>query len=299
MGRATSRSSTWTAGECETFTFAYHLPFQPVPDALQPSKALAHSEAIWHDWTKVFSRETPYQAIVLQSLITLRALIYEPSGAIVAAPTTSLPEELGGSRNWDYRYCWLRGRHLHPVRTDERRLHARGEETGGNGCCVRSAADPSQIQIMYGIGGEQRIPEIEIDALPGYENSKPVRVGNAAAGQLQIDIYGELLDALYQARKRGLTSDDDDWTVQIELLKHLEVVWCEKDEGIWEVRGGPRQLRLFEGHGLGRVRPCHQDGRGIRPEGRCRDLAQAARHDPCRGLRSRLERDGRRLHAKL
>ncbi len=196
---------------------------------------------MWSQWTGVFRERGPYEDVIMRSLTVLRALIYEPSGAIVAAPTTSLPEEIGGERNWDYRYCWLRdatltllalmnGGYMHEAKRWRRwLLNAMG-------------GDPSQIQIMYGIGGEQRIPEMEIDTLAGYENSKPVRVGNAAAGQLQIDIYGELLDALYQARKRGLTADDDDWTVQIELLKHLETVWCEKDEGIWEVRGGPQHF---------------------------------------------------------
>ena len=230
-----------SAGDCVDFVLSYHLPFQPAPDAIRASKVLEHTEEVWQGWTGQYSRAGAYHDKILHSLITLRALIYEPSGAIVAAPTTSLPEELGGSRNWDYRYCWLRdatltlfalmnGGYLNEAKRWRQWL-------------LRSiGGDPSQIQIMYGIGGEQRIPEIELTALAGYENSRPVRVGNAAAGQLQIDIYGELLDALYQARKRGLTQDDDDWTVQIELLNHLETVWCEKDEGIWEVRGDPKHF---------------------------------------------------------
>ena len=230
-----------SAGESHSAVLSYHLPFQPPPPAIDAGGALRHTEEVWHKWTDRFTRPTPYRAQVLQSLITLRALIYEPSGGIVAAPTTSLPEELGGERNWDYRYCWLRdatftllalmnGGYVNEAKRWRQWL-------------LRSiGGDPSQIQIMYGIGGEQRIPETELDALAGYEGSKPVRAGNAAAGQLQIDIYGELLDALYQARRRGLTADDDDWTVQIELLKHLEQVWCEKDEGIWEVRGGPQHF---------------------------------------------------------
>ena len=229
------------AGESEDFVLSYHLPFQPAPAALQANAILETTEAIWRNWTVRFDKGGPYAAIVLQSLITLRALIYEPSGAIVAAPTTSLPEEIGGGRNWDYRYCWLRdatftllalmnGGYVKEAQNWRRWL-------------LRSiGGDPGQIQIMYGIGGEQRIPESEIGALPGYENSRPVRIGNAAAGQLQIDIYGELLDALYQSRKHGLTADDDDWRVQIELLKHLQTVWREKDEGIWEVRGEPKHF---------------------------------------------------------
>ena len=240
-GRRHCAEFTVAAGEAQEFVMSYHLPFQPVPEAIEGSRVLDDTEALWRKWTNRFERPGRYSAQVLQSMITLRALIYEPSGAIVAAPTTSLPEEIGGSRNWDYRYCWLRDATL--------TLFALM-----NGGYVNEAkrwrqwllrtigGDASQIQIMYGIGGEQRIPEFEIDQLPGYEGSKPVRVGNAAAGQLQIDIYGELLDALYQARKRGLTTDDDDWTVQIELLKHLATVWDQKDEGIWEVRGDAKHF---------------------------------------------------------
>ena len=240
-GRRHDAEFTVAAGEQHSFVLSYHLSFQAPPQPIDANAALKRTEERWHQWTGVFKERGPYEEVVIRSLAVLRALIYEPSGAIVAAPTTSLPEEIGGERNWDYRYCWLRdatltllalmnGGYMHEAKRWRRwLLNAMG-------------GDPSQIQIMYGIGGEQRIPEIEIATLAGYENSKPVRVGNAAAGQLQIDIYGELLDALYQARKRGLAADDDDWTAQIELLKHLEKVWCEKDEGIWEVRGGPQHF---------------------------------------------------------
>ena len=240
-GRRHYAEFTVAAGDQQSFVLSYHLSFQDPPEPIDAGKALTRTEERWGHWTGVFKERGPYEDVVMRSLMVLRALIYEPSGAIVAAPTTSLPEEIGGERNWDYRFCWLRdatltllalmnGGYMHEAKRWRRwLLNAMG-------------GDPSQIQIMYGIGGEQRIPEMEIETLAGYENSKPVRVGNAAAGQLQIDIYGELLDAFYQARKRGLTGDDDDWTVQIELLKHLETVWCEKDEGIWEVRGGPQHF---------------------------------------------------------
>jgi GH15 family glucan-1,4-alpha-glucosidase len=231
------------AGESEDFVLSYHLSYQDAPLPANAHKLLTHTATRWREWTKHFDHQTDYPDLVIRSLITLRALIYEPSGAIVAAPTTSLPEALGGSRNWDYRYCWLRdatftlfalmnGGYYREARNWRAwLLHTIG-------------GDASHIQIMYGIGGEQRIPEMELQGMSGYEGSLPVRVGNAAAGQLQIDIYGELLDALYQARKHGLTRDDDDWTVQLELLKHLESVWREKDEGIWEVRG-PRQHFVY------------------------------------------------------
>ena len=225
------------AGESAHFTLGYHLSFQEAPEPGDPQKLLEHTERRWRSWTKHFDKQNDYSELVLRSLITLRALIYEPSGAIVAAPTTSLPEELGGGRNWDYRYCWLRDATftLFALMNGGFIDEAKNWRTW----LLRAlGGDPNQVQIMYGIGGEQRLPEYELPELAGYENSKPVRVGNAAAGQLQIDIYGEVLDALYQARKNGLTQDTEDWNVQIQLLAHLETVWCEKDEGIWEVRGG-------------------------------------------------------------
>ncbi len=230
-----------SAGKKVDFVLGYHLSFQEPPPAVDPVKLLAQTEGRWHGWTKFFDGESDYADLVLHSLITLRALIYEPSGAIVAAPTTSLPEELGGGRNWDYRYCWLRDATftLFALMNGGFVQEAKNWRTW----LLRSiGGDPSQIQIMYGIGGESRIPETELDYLAGYEGSKPVRIGNAAAGQLQIDIFGELLDALYQARKHGLTDDDDDWPVQIQLLKHLEGVWEQPDEGIWEIRGAPQHF---------------------------------------------------------
>ncbi len=240
-GRRHCASFSVSAGEHQDFVMSYHLPFQPAPDPIDVDKVLRETESMWRQWTATFTVQGPYREKVMRSLITLRALIYQPSGAIVAAPTTSLPEEIGGGRNWDYRFCWLRdatftlyalmnGGYVNEAKRWRRWL-------------LRSiGGDPSQIQIMYGIGGEQRIPEFELPHLAGYENSRPVRVGNAASSQLQIDIYGELLDALFQARKHGISSDDEDWNVQIQLLKHLETVWHQKDEGIWEVRGGPQHF---------------------------------------------------------
>ena len=232
---------TVRAGETRSFTLGFHLPFEKPPPKLEALPTLDETEAVMRQWLSRFTAGGRYDHMVKRSLIILRACVYEPSGAIVAAPTTSLPEDIGGSRNWDYRYCWLRDATftllalMNGGYVDEAKRWRQWllRTIGG---------DPSQIQIMYGIGGEQRVPEYEVPHLAGYEGSKPVRVGNAAAGQLQIDIYGELLDALYQARRHGLAADDEDWTVQLELLKHLEHVWCEKDEGIWEVRGDPQHF---------------------------------------------------------
>ena len=240
-GRRHAATFKVAAGETQDFVLGYFQSYQPVAAEIQVAKALAHTEASWAEWAKPYRYDGPYSAAVMRSLITLRGLIFEPSGGIVAAVTTSLPEELGGERNWDYRYCWLRdatftlfalmnGGFLEEARRWRLWLL---RAVGG---------DPAQMQIMYGIGGEQRLPEFTLSQLAGYEGSRPVRVGNAAAAQLQIDIYGELLDAFYQARKRGLVSDDADWMVQTELLKHLETLWLEPDEGIWEVRGPPQHF---------------------------------------------------------
>jgi GH15 family glucan-1,4-alpha-glucosidase len=178
---------------------------------------------------------------VRRSLITLKALTYAPTGGIVAAPTTSLPERIGGVRNWDYRCCWLRDATLTLLALMYGGFH---EEAGAwREWLVRAVAgSPEQMQILYGIAGERRLPEWTIDWLPGYENSRPVRVGNAAAAQVQLDVYGEVMDALYQACKVGLARHDVAWGLQGALLTHLEKVWVQPDEGIWEVRGPPRHF---------------------------------------------------------
>jgi GH15 family glucan-1,4-alpha-glucosidase len=178
---------------------------------------------------------------VRRSLITLKALTYAPTGGMVAAPTTSLPERIGGVRNWDYRCCWLRDATLTLLALMYGGFHE--EARAWREWLVRAVAgSPEQMQILYGIAGERRLPEWEIGWLPGYENSRPVRTGNAAAAQLQLDVYGEVMDALYQACKVGLARDDVAWGLQGALLAHLEKVWVQPDEGIWEVRGPPRQF---------------------------------------------------------
>ncbi len=240
-GRKHAAVFSVAAGESEDFVLGYHLSYTDVAVEIQASKALTHTQDSWARWNKSFCYEGPYTAAVIRSLITLRGLIFEPSGGIVAAVTTSLPEALGGERNWDYRYCWLRDATFTLFALMNGGFME--EAKRWRFWLLRAVGgEPSQMQIMYGIAGEQRLPEYELTRLSGYEQSKPVRVGNAAADQLQIDIYGELLDALYQARKRGLATDDADWMVQCELLKHLETLWLEPDEGIWEVRGPPQHF---------------------------------------------------------
>lgn len=230
------------AGEVIDFVLSYAPSFQdPPPRAIDPFVALENTERNWLAWAKGLDGAGPWSEIVFRSLLTLRALIYQPTGAIVAAPTTSLPEFVGGSRNWDYRFCWLRDATF----TLFALMNAgcENEAKKWRTWLIRAVGgDPAQVQILYGLGGERRTTELTLPWLAGYGDSKPVRIGNAAADQLQLDIYGEVLDALYQSRKRGLAPNDDDWMVQLELLKHLETIWEEPDQGIWEPRSGPQHF---------------------------------------------------------
>ena len=177
-----------------------------------------------------------------RSLIVLKALTYRPTGGIVAAPTTSLPERIGGERNWDYRYCWLRDATFTLYALLNAGYTDRGAARGATGCCAPSAGDPAKAQILYGLGGQRRIPEQELDWLPGYAGSRPVRIGNAAHEQFQLDVYGEVMDVLHQARVHGLDPDDHAWSLQRNLLEFLEGAWDQPDEGIWEVRGARRHF---------------------------------------------------------
>ena len=235
--------ASFEVGEGETFAFvlthtASHLE---VPKRVDPAQALAGTEAYWKEWSGRCKVEGRWAEPVCRSLITLKALIYGPTGGIVAAPTTSLPEKIGGVRNWDYRFCWLRDATLTLLALMDAGFY--DEARAWRAWLVRAVAGaPDQMQIMYGLAGERRLPELEIPWLAGYEGSEPVRVGNGAATQLQLDIYGELMDALYQACKGGLAGDDAAWGLQCALLDHLEKAWIEPDHGLWEVRGPPRHF---------------------------------------------------------
>jgi GH15 family glucan-1,4-alpha-glucosidase len=228
-------------GERVPFTLAYSPSHQRLPPADEPFSALARTETHWREWSARCKVTGRYAEPILRSLITLKALAYAPTGGIVAAPTASLPELLGGTRNWDYRYCWLR----------DATITLLALMRGGyfdEACAWRAwlgrvlAGSPAQVQIMYGLAGERRLPEMELDWLPGYQGAKPVRIGNNAVGQLQLDVYGEVMNALHLARVGGLDADEAVWAVQIVMIEHLEKIWREPDEGIWEVRSGRHQF---------------------------------------------------------
>jgi GH15 family glucan-1,4-alpha-glucosidase len=210
-----------------------HLPPTGSVDALQ---ALERTQRFWDGWAGRCRYEGRSRAAVMRSLLTLKALTYGPTGGIVAAPTTSLPEQIGGTRNWDYRFCWLRDATLSLLALMDAGYV---EEAGAwRDWLLRAAAgSPSQVQIMYGLAGERMLREWEVPWLPGYEGSAPVRIGNAAAAQLQLDVYGEVMDALYQAHLAGLAESRDAWALQVALATHVGTIWTSPDHGIWEVRG--------------------------------------------------------------
>jgi GH15 family glucan-1,4-alpha-glucosidase len=231
---------TIEAGESVAFSLRYGASYLALPDSIDPLKALKETEAAWEKWSSQCKQRGECSEAVLRSAITLKALSYRPTGGIVAAPTSSLPETLGGIRNWDYRYCWLRDATFTLLALISSGFH---EEASEWRAWLRRAVagDPAQVQIMYGIAGERRLDERIVPWLSGYEGSRPVRIGNAAAGQLQIDIYGEVMDALFQASV-GLREHHAEWDLQCALVEHLAKIWEEPDDGIWEFRGGRRHF---------------------------------------------------------
>jgi len=229
------------AGKSARFVLQYMPSHLPPPDPIDARAALTATETYWQAWSDSGRVGGRYASEVRRSLLTLKALTYQETGGIVAAPTTSLPEQLGGPRNWDYRYCWLRDA---TITLSALMGSGHYEEAGAWRDWLHRAVagSPDQAQIMYGVGGERRIPEWTIDWLPGYQGSSPVRVGNAAAGQLQLDVFGEVLNAMYQARAGGLEQDKESWPVAVAMLDHLGTIWREPDEGIWETRGGRKNF---------------------------------------------------------
>ena len=228
-------------GERIPFALTWFPSHEPLPRAIDPELALAETVSYWSEWANAYPQDGLYHEEIHQSLLVLKALTYQPTGGIVAAPTTSLPEWIGGVRNWDYRYCWLRDATL----TLLAMLQAgyREEALAWREWLLRAVAgDPADVQIMYGIAGERRIDEYQLEWLPGFEGSRPVRVGNAASSQRQLDVYGEVLDAAYQTLAQGSDGSEPSWALLKKLLEWLEQGWRETDAGIWEVRGPNRHF---------------------------------------------------------
>ena len=285
-------------GETIPLVLTYARSHKTLPEAVDPTASLEATENFWRQWSAKCRPAGEWSEAVKRSMITLKALTYAPTGGIVAAPTTSLPERLGGERNWDYRFCWLRDATLTLLGA----MHAGyyEEAQAWREWLLRAVAgSPDQLQIMYGIGGERRLAEWVADWLPGYEKSAPVRIGNAAHTQLQLDVFGEIMDMHYQARRGGLIGQ------RIRMGRSARVSRTS-DENL--ARAGPGHLgnaragaafHLFQGHGLGRLRPRHQERGDVRARRPARRLAQIARGDLRRRLRARLRQQARHLRAGL
>ena len=237
----TEAEFTVSAGQEVPFVLVWHTSHEAEPTVVEAEEIITHTGQWWKKWSDRCTYKGPWHEAVLRSLITLKALTYAPTGGIVAAPTTSLPEKLGGTRNWDYRYCWVRDATF--------TLYAL--MLGGyveEACAWREwllravAGKPSELNLMYGLAGERRLTELELGWLPGFENSQPVRIGNAACRQYQIDVYGELMDALHLARRGGLEPNENAWRMERALIEFLESAWKDPDNGIWEMRGPQRHF---------------------------------------------------------
>ena len=273
-----------SAGQRVPFTLTWFPSHRPEPSALNALDAVEATTRWWQTWSERCSFAGPWRDAVVRSLITLKALTFAPTGGLVAAPTTSLPEQPGGVRNWDYRYCWLRdatfalyalmiGGYVEEARSWREWL-------------LRTVAGkPSQAKILYGVAGERLLPEWELPWLPGYEKSAPVRIGNAASGQFQLDVYGEVIDALHCARRVGLEPDENAWRVEKALVAFVESVWSEPDEGIWEVRGPRRPFthsRVMAWVALDRAVNAVERFRLDGPVERWRGVRDAIHADVCR-----------------
>jgi len=229
------------AGERAAFALVWHRSHEVAPPRIDPWDAARATTRFWKDWSARCTYQGEWRDAVMRSLITLKALTYRPTGGIVAAPTSSLPEELGGSRNWDYRFCWLRDATF-TLYSLLQAGYEKEAEAWREWLLRAVAGDPRDLRIMYGLAGERRIPEMVLEWLPGYEDSLPVRVGNDASRQFQLDVYGEVLDLLHQSSREGLPHESAAWEMELRILDVLESAWREPDEGIWEVRGGRRHF---------------------------------------------------------
>src|SRR5262245_40934895 len=298
---------TVAAGQTVPFVLTYAPSHDAPPEPLDVPSALATTESFWKEWSRKCRPPAHCSDAIVRSLITLKALTYWPTGGLVAAPTTSLPESLGGVRNWDYRFCWLRDATLTLLALMDAGFY--DEAHSWREWLVRAVAgSPQQVQIMYGIAGERRLTELEVPWLPGYEDSRPVRIGNAACSQLQLDVFGEVMDALYQARCKGLAASVSGWGLQLELLSHLERVWTEPDAGIWEMRGDPQHFthsKVMAWVAFDRAIKTAEQFRLEGPLDRWREIAAAIHADVCargydRGLGSFVQSYGsKQLDASL
>jgi GH15 family glucan-1,4-alpha-glucosidase len=230
-----------SAGREVGFTLSWSPAYHDDPPPFDYAQALEHVNAVWARWAAPYKNGSAWSDHVLRSILTLKGLAHRETGGIVAAATTSLPEQIGGQRNWDYRFCWLRDATF--------TLYAlisagfMNEAKAWRQWLMRAVAgDPADLQIVYGLAGERRTAEYELADLPGYEGSRPVRIGNAAAGQIQLDVYGELMDSFYVSRRAGMGEEPASWGLECALMEHLESIWSEPDDGIWEVRGGRRHF---------------------------------------------------------
>ena len=290
----------FTVGEGDRvpFVLSYGPSHLRVPEGFSADAALHDTESYWIEWTRKGKADGPWKDAVTRSLITLKALTFGPTGGIVAAPTTSLPERIGGDRNWDYRFCWVRDATLTLLALMNAGYYEEAQ-------CWRDwltraiAGRPEQLEVMYGVAGERRLTEWEVPWLPGYADSRPVRIGNAAHRQLQLDVFGEVMDTMHQARRGGLAASESAWDVQLALLDHLEKIWREPDHGIWEVRTRAGALHPFQGDGLGLLRPRAEERRDVRPARRREALARAVRRNPRRRLPQWMGRGAQQLRARL
>ncbi|SCK21236.1 Glucoamylase (glucan-1,4-alpha-glucosidase), GH15 family [Streptomyces sp. LamerLS-316] len=274
---------TVAPGDRIAFTISWQPSHHEPPATPEPQASLDATENFWREWVEQCTYHGPYREAVVRSLITLKALTYAPTGGIVAAPTTSLPEDIGGSRNWDYRYTWLRDAAI--TLSSLLRTGYREEARAWREWLLRAVAgDPENLQIMYGIAGERELGEAELDWLPGYENSGPVRVGNGAANQLQLDVYGEVTEALHLAHMTGLTRNDYAMGLQLKLIEYLEKHWEEPDEGIWEVRGPRRHFvhsKVMAWVAVDRTIKLVESGDAEGPLERWRELRDDIHRDVC------------------
>jgi GH15 family glucan-1,4-alpha-glucosidase len=271
-------------GEEVPFSLTWAQSYRPTPTSPKVAESIQRITEGWQKWSSHFKGTSKYSGPVLRSLLTLKALSHHDTGGIAAAATTSLPEELGGSRNWDYRYCWLRDSTFTLLALLGAGFHKEAKEW--REWLLRAiAGSPDEMQIMYGMAGERSLYEYEIPWLPGYAGSLPVRIGNAASSQVQTDVYGEVLDLLYQARKGGLAELEASWSLEKQLIAHLETIWNKPDQGLWEVRGEPRQFthsKVMAWVAIDRAVRTIEDFGAEGPLDRWRQLRAAIHDEVCR-----------------